>query len=160
MYQLEVKRSLVEHRFSRKDGWSVTVDVDSMERANGGQHPPGKKEAVGIAESWLRNDGVEIGTHRGFGRADIVATKRGEPLYIVEVEGESKKPKAQAMYSALGQTILMMREGADARYAVAVPDTPEWERQLRRIPTHIRTMLTLDIWFVCVSGVRSIEDKR
>jgi hypothetical protein len=42
MYQLEVKRWLVFHRFPIEDGWEVTVDIDAMERGDKGQQPIGK----------------------------------------------------------------------------------------------------------------------
>jgi hypothetical protein len=32
MYQLEVKRWLVFHKFPVQAGWDVTIDIDSMER--------------------------------------------------------------------------------------------------------------------------------
>ena len=51
MYQLEVKRYLVEYQFRPADGWEVTVDVDAMERANGGRHPPDKQERARRAEA-------------------------------------------------------------------------------------------------------------
>ena len=44
MYQLEVKRWLVFHKFPAADGWDITIDIDSMERGEKGQHPPDKKE--------------------------------------------------------------------------------------------------------------------
>lgn len=160
MYQLEVKRVLVEYLFSPNEGWEVTVDVDAAERGYDGKHPLGKRDTVGAAENWLRENGVRIGPHHEFGRADIVASKQGKPLYVVEVEGESTKQKEQAMYSALGQTILMMREAAGIKHALAVPDTPEWERQLRKIPMHVRTMLNFDVWLVSFSEVRPIEGER
>jgi hypothetical protein len=40
MYQLEVKRWLVLHKFPVADGWDVIIDIDSMERGEKGQHPP------------------------------------------------------------------------------------------------------------------------
>lgn len=55
MYQLEVKRHLVEYQFSPADGWEVTVDVDAMERGRGGQDPPDKPDRAGRAEAWLEN---------------------------------------------------------------------------------------------------------
>jgi hypothetical protein len=42
MYQLEVKALLVEKMFPRADGWTVTVDVDAMERG-GGDQPDDKR---------------------------------------------------------------------------------------------------------------------
>jgi len=58
MYQLEVKRWLVAHRFPVTDGWDVTVDIDSMERGAAGQHPPDKRSIATNCEAWLRGQGV------------------------------------------------------------------------------------------------------
>ena len=58
MYQLEVKRYLVEHQFPPTDGWEVTIDLDAMERARGGQHPPDKPERARCTEDWLVTAGV------------------------------------------------------------------------------------------------------
>ena len=154
MYQLEVKRYLVEHQFSPTDGWEVTIDVDPMERATGGQHPPGKRERARRAEEWLANAGARIGTHPDFGRADLVAAKPGVATVVVEVEGESSRQKEQALYSALGQTVLLMRVNGDIRYGLAVPDTPSWERQMAKIPTCVCDRLSLTLWLVGETGVR------
>ena len=123
MYQLEVKRYLVEHQFPPEDEWEVTVDVDPMERGKGAQHPPDKQECARRAESWLKNAGVAIGAHDDFGRADLVAIKPGERKVVVEVEGDSSRQKEQALYSALGQIILNMTGDGETRYGLAVPDT-------------------------------------
>ncbi|MDP1780176.1 MAG: hypothetical protein Q8K73_07870, partial [Anaerolineales bacterium] len=103
MYQLEVKRWLVEYRFPPSEGWKVYVDIDSMERANGGQHKPDKKVHAEDAEKALVVLGVTIGSHPNYGRADIVAEHPKHGIYIVEVEGTSSRQKEQAVYSALGQ---------------------------------------------------------
>jgi hypothetical protein len=89
MFQLEVKRWLMEYRFPPSDGWTLTVDVDAMERANGGQHTAGKKEAAAVAEAALRSAGAHIVAHPVHGRADMVATKLGAPTCVIEVEGDS-----------------------------------------------------------------------
>src|SRR5580658_2685406 len=49
MYQLEVKRWLVFHKFPAKDGWDVTIDIDPMERGKKGQgqHPDDKQAIAG-----------------------------------------------------------------------------------------------------------------
>ena len=126
MYQLEVKRYLVEHQFPRSDGWEVTVDVDAMERAKGGRHLPDKQERARRAEAWLVSEGVRIGAHPEFGRADLVARKPGAATVVVEVEGDSSRQKEQALYSALGQAVLLMKATGEIRYGIAVPDTPAW----------------------------------
>jgi hypothetical protein len=74
LYQLEVKRWLVAHSFPVAEGWTVTVDIDSMERGVVGQHPPEKKAVASECEKWLRNHGVKIDAHPVYGRADLVAS--------------------------------------------------------------------------------------
>ena len=74
MYQLEVKRYLIELVFNPSDGWNVFVDIDAMERAKGPQHKDGKKQRVVDAEKMLNQLGVEIGVHPKYGRADVVAS--------------------------------------------------------------------------------------
>ncbi len=58
MYQLEVKRWLVIHRFPAIEGWKVTVDIDSMERGVAGQQQPDKRAIAEECEKWLRKAGV------------------------------------------------------------------------------------------------------
>jgi hypothetical protein len=60
MYQIEVKRHLIEYLFPPSEGWSVSVDLDPMERANGGHHAVGKREIAEDCEAWLVAAGVEI----------------------------------------------------------------------------------------------------
>jgi hypothetical protein len=100
MYQMEVKRWLVFHRFPIEDGWKVTIDIDAMERGVKGQQPDGKKAIAGDCELWLRSKGVEIVGHPVFGRVDLVAHKEGLGTVLVEVEGDTSRQKEQAIYSA------------------------------------------------------------
>ena len=48
IYQLEVKRWLVHHRFPAEGGWEVNVDVDAMERGDKGQQPSAPSRTIGI----------------------------------------------------------------------------------------------------------------
>lgn len=123
MFQIEVKRWLVNYRFPPNEEWRVTVDIDSMERANGGAHVEGKAERALEAEAALRELGSKVGKHVKFGRADVVAQHEEHGLWLVEVEGQSSRQKEQVMYSALGQLVLRMR-GEALQLAVAVPDEP------------------------------------
>lgn len=159
MYQLEVKRYLVEHQFPPNLGWDVTVDIDAMELANGGRHPLGKRERAGLARDWLKEAGVEIASHPEFGRADLVARRRrpGTATVIVEVEGESSRQKEQAVYSAFGQIVLLMKPDTNVRYGIAVPDTPSWESQMAKIPAHVRNLLSLTLWLVDETSVRELK---
>src|SRR5262249_20296200 len=108
MYQLEVKRWLVFHKFPVTEGWDVTMDIDSMERGEKGQQPPDKRAIAAECEAWLGAQGVKIVAHQLYGRADLVAAKEGAGTFVVEVEGDSSRQKEQAIYSALGQVVLSM----------------------------------------------------
>lgn len=153
MYQLEVKRWIVAHRFLPSEGWKVRVDIDAMERAKGGQHKPDKMARAKIAEDALVAMGVYIGSHPVLGRVDIVAEHPKHGSYIVEVEGSAKRQKEQAVYSALGQLVLQMK-GGNYFYLLAVPDDKSWEKQLNKIPSHAKTALGLSCLLVSESEVR------
>jgi hypothetical protein len=158
MYQLEVKRWLVAHRFPIVDGWNVTVDIDAMERGNGGRHPPDKRQIAAECESWLLQQGAKIVAHELYGRADLVATKEASGTFVVEVEGDSSRQKEQAMYSALGQVVLSMGDPSpEITYALAVRDSLIWERQLRKVPGRVKDLLRLKLLLVSISGVRDLE---
>ena len=156
MYQLEVKRWPVEHRFNPSAGWKVLVDIDAMERARGGSHPAGKEERAAIAEARLLELGAQIGAHPQFGRADLVAHHAIHGALVVEVEGTSSRQPEQAMYSALGQVVLLMRGGLE-KFALAVPDEPRWERQLLKIPSHVKQVVGLSCLLVSEGGVREVQ---
>ena len=128
MYQLEVKHYLIERRFSPLRGWDATVDIGAMERAQGPQQKPDKKARMQHAEKSLIGLGAKIGIHPKYGRTDVVASHPDLGIFLIEVEGNSSRQKEQSVYSALGQTVLMMVESSDdITYALAVPDQPEWE---------------------------------
>jgi hypothetical protein len=157
MYQLEVKRWLVFHKFPVTEGWDVTMDIDSMERGEKGQHPPDKRAIAAECETWLRAQGVKIMSHQLYGRADLVAAKESVGTFVVEVEGDSSRQKEQAMYSALGQVIMSMGDPRpQITYGLAVPDSEQWEGQLKKVPGRIRELLCLQLWLVSAAGVRSV----
>lgn len=61
------------------------------------------------------------------------------------------------MYSALGQVVLSMSDPSpQITYALAVPDSEPWERQLRKVPGRIRELLRLQLWLVSEAGVRGV----
>jgi hypothetical protein len=98
---------------------------------------------------------VKIVAHPLFGRADLVAAKEGFGTFVVEVEGKSSRQKEQAMYSAIGQIVLSMKESrSDLHYAVATPDNSEWERQLLKVPEAVKQTLKLHLLLVSQEGVR------
>jgi hypothetical protein len=163
LYQLEVKAALVDSRFSPSQGWNVTVGVDAMERAHGGRHLPDKRERAEAAEQRLKELGARIGPDKEFGRADIVARHPSLGTVVVEVEGDSSRQREQTMYSALGQTLLNMRETHEAvDYALAVPDSEDWREQLGKVPKGVADRLRLRLYLVSEGGVRQFdwEDER
>lgn len=156
MYQLEVKRWLVFHKFPAKDGWEVTLDIDAMERGQKGQHQPDKQSIAADCELWLRSQAVKIGRHPVYGRADLVACKQGFGTFVVEAEGDSSRQKEQAMYSALGQLVLSMHNPSlRITYVLAVPDSDKWAEQLKKVPAKVAEMLRLELWLVSEKGVRT-----
>jgi hypothetical protein len=157
MYQLEVKRWLVYYRFPVESGWDLTVDIDAMERGNKGQQPADKQAIATECESWLRAKGIKIIGHPVYGRVDLVAYKEDVGTVLVEVEGDTSRQKEQAMYSALGQIVLSMSDSTpEITYALAVPDNPTWEKQLRKVPDRIKRLLCLQLWLVSENGVRTV----
>jgi hypothetical protein len=100
---------------------------------------------------------VKIVAHPLYGRADLVAAKEGVGTLVVEIEGDSSRQKEQAMYSALGQVILSMGDPSpQITYALAVPDSEQWERQLKKVPNQIRELLRIKRWLVSQTGVPTL----
>ncbi len=58
------------------------------------------------------------------------------------------------MYSCLGQLLLIMRAWSQQMaYGLAVPDTREWGKQLRKIPPAVTARLNLYLYSVGEGGV-------
>ncbi|MDP3773660.1 MAG: hypothetical protein Q8Q85_05270 [Gemmatimonadales bacterium] len=158
MYQLEVKRALVQLCFHPANGWAVTVDVDPMERAKGGKHHPDKAGRAAEALAGLQRLGAVLGKHALFGSVDVVAEHVRLGTRLIEVEADSSRQREQAMYSAVGQLLLSMKlESPRVRYGLAVPDAPEWIRQLRKIPAALSRKLVLDLYAVGDKHVQMFE---
>jgi hypothetical protein len=158
LYQLEVKLGLARSAFPPAEGWQLTMDIDPMEVARGGKHPPGKRKRVNTALRELRKLGVLIGTHKQFGRVDVVAEHEHGAVRLIEVEGESGRQREQALYSSLGQLLLSMKLWGDyVWYGIAVPDTTEWRRQVRKIPTDLTKRIQLWRYLVGLDGVSITE---
>lgn len=158
MYQLEVKWALVRLQFQPANGWRVTVDVDSMERAKGGTHRPDKAARAEKALAGLVGLGARIGRHDLFRRVDVVAEHPRQGTRLIEVEGDSSRQREQALYSALGQIVLSMKlESPTVRFGLAVPNSPAWIDQLRKVPPSIARRLRLDLYAVGENEVQAFE---
>jgi hypothetical protein len=153
MYQIEVKRNLIEKLLNPSDGWAVTVDLDAMEMGKGPDNTQHKRDSAALHRQWMEDNGIRIQAHKKFGRADVVATHPDHGTVLVECEGDACKQKEQAMYSALGQLLLYM-DGDVRRYGLAVPNSSEWEIQVNKIPDHVKKILNLTVYLVSDSGVR------
>ncbi|RZB30099.1 MAG: hypothetical protein SRB1_02379 [Desulfobacteraceae bacterium Eth-SRB1] len=157
MYQLEVKKYLIENMFHPKNGWNVLVDIDAMEKGKGNQQKPEKIERAKIAEKGIIGLGAKIGTHPIYGRVDVVASHPKYGVYIIEAEGKSSKQKDLAIYSALGQVIRQMeRNESNLTFAIAVPDQKKWEFQISKIPNRVKDILKMECFLVSEHGVRRI----
>jgi hypothetical protein len=158
LYELEVKLGLARSAFPAASGWRLTMHVDPMEKGKGGKHPLGKVKRVNAALRELRKLGVVIGTHKQFGPVDVVADHERGALRLIEVAGESGKQREQALYSSLAQVLLSMRLWSDdVGYGIAVPDTREWVRQVRKIPTDLTKRLHLWRYLVGLNSVSIAE---
>jgi hypothetical protein len=155
MYQVEVKRYAVEHLFPPSAGWRVVVDLDGMELGKGGHQAPDKQVTAATCMEWFRQHNVRVMKDEEFGRRDIVARHPDHGTVLVEVEGKGKRQPEQALYSALGQSVLQMVQFTPSvSYAIAVPDDEGWERQLRKVPRAVQERLKLRMYLVSPSGVR------
>lgn len=156
MYQIQVKRNLIKKEFPPEDGWTVTVDIDAMEKGKGKQQKSGKKEiAEKCLEDLLKLTGNKK-AHPGYERVDIFAEHPSKGVFIVEVEGESRKQPEQSMYSSLGQIILSMHDEKKGKnYGLAVPE--EWKTQLSKIPRNVCRKLNLTLYLVGDTEVQVIK---
>jgi hypothetical protein len=132
----------------------VTIHIDPMELGFGRQQPPEKREIAARSERYLVGQRVQLGVHPVYRRADLVAVHPDKGTFVIEVEGKAQRQLEQAMYSALGQLLLVMTEFDQiTTYGIAVPDSPEWERQFEKIPQRVCERLRLRRLLVSAEGV-------
>ncbi len=106
LYQLEVKLGLARFAFPQAAGWRVSMHVDPMEAGRGGKHTRGKIKRAKVALRELEKLGVSLGTHKLFGRIDVVAEgDRGETFFVeVEILGRRQflyEPGTRSEHSPL-----------------------------------------------------------
>ena len=139
----------------------MTVDLDAMELGKGGQHPEGKNQIAEAHLQWFIGQGITIGKHSEFGRADVVAEHEVRGRHVIEAEGDTSRQKEQALYSALGQIIVQMRKRDNGlTFGLAMPDSEKWEHQLLKIPKHICDTLGLNLYLVSEKHIQKIGSPR
>jgi hypothetical protein len=153
MHQIEVKRHLIEKRFHPDQGWDVTVDLDVMELGRGGQNTEEKRKTAEFHHKWMQDNGVAVHIHRTGTRTDIVAKHPQQGTYVIECEGDTRRQKEQAMYSALGQMLLQMDDSI-RYYALVFPGSKAWTDQIDKIPRNVRDILRFKVFMVSDSSVR------
>ena len=153
MHQIEVKRYLIQQLFHPSHGWTVTVDLDAMELGKGIQNSQEKSDTAAIHEKWMQDNGIAISSCSELGRVDIVAKHPSDGIFLVECEGDTTKQPEQAMYSALGQLLLHMKD-ASTHYVLAVPKSPIWSAQVAKITQHVRRTLGLRVFLVSSDDIK------
>lgn len=149
MYQIEVKKSLVENMFKPAEGWAVSIHLDPMEIGSGRQNSEQKRKIGKACKKWMLDNGVRIGQHSLYGKTDFVAQHKEQGTYIIEAEGDASKQREQSFYSALGQLIFRMSfSGNRIAYGIAVPAVPRWEQLLQKIPSFVCTRLNIHRFLV------------
>ena len=131
----------------------VTVDLDARELGKGAQDNPEKREIAATHRSWMEENGITISPHPEHGRVDIVAHHPIHGKWLIECEGDTTKQREQAMYSSLGQLLLLMAEPG-SHYALAVPQSPHWSRQAAKIPKRVRDALALKVFLVTAENIK------
>jgi hypothetical protein len=131
MFQPRLKLEFVRRYCSPRDGWLVSVDIDSSEMGNtGGER---KSEKSKERQRQMEQAGSEscdalalLGVRLGRGRAawmkqnavpqvkgdrDIIAFHKDKRLLLIaEVEGESSGQPEQKLYKAMGQLVMAASE--------------------------------------------------
>jgi hypothetical protein len=90
---------------------------------------------------WGRDKGIDLDAHRGSDRL------------IVEAKGEAPAGPQQVNYflGALGEIVQRMSDPT-ARYALALPDHPQYRSLVEGLPSLARQRLQLDVFFVDSTG--------
>jgi hypothetical protein len=159
MYQVEVKRTLVERLFPPSERWAVVVHLDPMELAQGGTHTPGKAEVAQRCLQWFSANHVSVEVDAEYGKADLVARHPDRGTFVIEVEAESRRIRTQAFYSALGQTLVRKYgEMPSAKYGIAVPASDEWKALLGRVPRRLFQDLEIEVFLVSSKDVTNLYD--
>jgi len=109
------------------------------------------KEAVA---HWLRDAGWRIET-LSFGRErgiDIFATK-DDQRWIIEAKGQGSLPPMRVNYflCVLGEILQHMND-RNARYSIALPDTPQFLRLWARLPKVAKERTSITAIFVSTNG--------
>jgi hypothetical protein len=106
-----------------------------------------------VLDVWLRERGwrpeIAWGRQRGI---DIQACRKSE-RWVIEVKGKGISPQAQGNYFLNGLSELLNRiTDPSARYSLALPDLPRYQRLWKRLPHLVKHKLGLSMLFVDAKG--------
>jgi hypothetical protein len=101
----------------------------------------------------LEADGWTVDVRWGRDRGIDLDARRGSQRLIIEAKGEAPAGPQQVSYflGALGELVQRMSDPA-ARYALALPDHPQYRGLVQRLPSLARQRLLLDVFFVDARG--------
>jgi hypothetical protein len=106
--------------------------------------------------AWLEATGWTVDVRWGRTRGIDLDARRGAERLVIEAKGEAPAGPQQVNYflNALGELIQRMSD-PHARYALALPDHPQYRGLVDRLPSLARERMLLDVFFVDGSGVVS-----
>jgi hypothetical protein len=116
--------------------------------------PLSEDELKKCLQVWLRGLGwrVEVAWGKTHG-ADIEAARGGE-RWVIEVKGGGSRNAMRVNYflAVLGETLQRMTD-ADAKYSIALPDIPQFDRLWERLPDLAKSRTRISALLVNSSGV-------
>lgn len=116
-------------------------------------------EVKRAVKSYLEGQGFSVSVAWGRQHGIDLDARRGDDRWIVEAKGTAPRGPQQVNYflSALGELVQRMDDDA-ARYAIAVPDNPQYRGLVARLPMPARRRLNLTVFFVRREGGALVVD--
>ena len=102
-----------------------------------------------VLEEWLQDDGWEVQVAWGKQRGIDIDARRGSERWIIEVKGPGSLNSMRVNYfiAILGETLQRMDDKC-ARYSIALPKMPQYERLWQRLPKLAKKRAKISMLFV------------
>jgi len=106
-------------------------------------------EVKAAVKQHLEAQGFSVSVAWGRQRGIDIDARRGDERWVVEAKGAAPRGPQQVNYflGALGELVQRMHDAA-ARYALALPDDPQYRGLVNRLPAVGRRRLDLTVFFV------------